>query len=58
MSKFRIGSYQTLVEDMGYVIQKKKWYGWANWGRYDYEEDAVADAKDLEKQGHTVLWYL
>lgn len=58
MSKFRVGPYRSLVLDMGYVIQKKKWWGWSNWRQYDYKEDAVTDAKILKRKGHTVLWYL
>lgn len=45
MSRFRVGTYSSLVMDMGYVIQKKHWWGWSNWGHYDYEEDAVEDAR-------------
>lgn len=42
MRKFRIkirGVYDHIFD-----VQMKMWYGWANWGRYDYKEDAVAGA--------------
>ena len=58
MSRFRVGTYSPLVMDMGYVIQKKHWWGWSNWGHYDYEEDAIEDAKMLESEGHIVDWYI
>lgn len=59
MSRFRVGTYSSLIMDMGYVIQKKHWWGWSKIGDiYDYEEDAIEDAKMLEKNGHIVDWYL
>lgn len=60
MSRFRVGHYQSLVIDLGYVIQKKVWWGWRNWAYYDEfdEEGAIKDAKWLEKQGHKVEWYI
>lgn len=47
MSRFRVGHYQSLVIDLGYVIQKKVWWGWRNWAYYDEfdEEGAIKDAK-------------
>lgn len=35
-----------------------RWWGWSNWGHYDYEEDAIEDAKMLESEGHIVDWYI
>ncbi len=60
MARFRVGPYQSLVMDLGYVIQKKVWWGWKNWRHYsDFNEDgAIEDAKKLEDKGHTVEWYL
>lgn len=58
MSKFRVGSYASLVLDMGYVIQKKHWWGWSNWCYYDNREDAVEDAEILERKGHIVSWHI
>jgi hypothetical protein len=37
---------------------KKTWYGWSDWFYYDWEEDAIADAEELERKGHQVEWYL
>lgn len=58
MSRFRVGEYSSLVMDMGYVIQKKHWWGWSNWCHYDSKKDAKEDAKMLEKNGHIVDWYI
>lgn len=58
MSRFRVGEYSSLVMDMGYVIQKKYWWGWSNWSHYDSAEDAKEVAKMLERNGHIVDWYL
>lgn len=60
MARSRVGTYQSLVMDLGYVIQKKVWWGWRNWAHYDEfnEAGAIEDAKWLEKQGHEVEWYI
>ena len=58
MARFRVGTYQSLVIDYGYVIQKKKWWGWSNWCHYDYAETAIKDAKKLQKKGHQVEFYI
>ncbi len=58
MATFRVGCYQSLIIDYGYVIQKKKWYGWSNWCFYDDEEAAIQAAKRLKKKGHTIKWYI
>lgn len=58
MAKFRVGILYSLVFEDVYVIQKKHWWGWSDWETYDTEEEAVDDAKMLEKQGHKVKWYI
>ena len=58
MAKFRVGRYQSLVIDYGYVIQKKKWWGWSNWNFYNYAENAIEDGKILQKNGHEVEFYI
>ena len=60
MARFRVGHYQSLVMDLGYVIQKKVWWGWKNWSLYDEfnEAGAVEDARRLEMQRHKVEWYI
>lgn len=58
MIRFRVGCYASLVEDMGYVIQEKKWWGWKNWNHYCTREGALADAKKLEKRGYWVDYYI
>ena len=58
MSEFRVGPYASLVEDMGYVIQKKRWWGWKTYYRYWDKEDARYKAKELENKGHEVHWYI
>lgn len=54
MAKFRVGLLESLIFEDLYVIQKKHWYGWTNWCTYYYMEEAINDAKELEKQGHNV----
>jgi len=48
--------------DIGYVIQKKTWYGWKNWVIYDYSSSgknkAIQEGKRLESKGHDVNWYI
>ena len=56
MSKYRVGETSSCFGC--YVIQKKTWYGWADWRYYDWEEDAIDDAESLEDEGHEVVWYL
>jgi hypothetical protein len=56
MSRFRIGETSSFFGC--YVIQKKTWYGWSDWCYYDWEEDAIYDAKRLQRKGHKVDWYL
>lgn len=62
MARFRVGSYSSLVMDIGYVIQKKVWYGWKNWIMYDYcdsgKKTAIRKGKVLESKGHDVDWYI
>lgn len=58
MAKFRVGLLESLIFEDLYVIQKKHWYGWTNWCTYYYMEEAINDAKELEKKGHNVKWYL
>lgn len=58
MARFKIGVLESLVFEDTYVIQKKHWYGWANWCTYDYKSTAIHDAKKLESNGHNVEWYL
>lgn len=58
MSKFRVGVLESLVFEDTYVIQKKKWYGLDNWCTYDYKSTAIHDARELERKGHVVEWYL
>lgn len=56
--KFRVGEYGSLVVNMGYVIQKKVWWGWKNIHHYLYADSARVRAKQLEKEGHEVLWFI
>lgn len=58
MAKFRVGVLQSLIFEDEYVIQKKHWWGWSNWGRYYCEETAREDAEWLESRGHEVEWYI
>lgn len=56
MSRYRVGE---MVGVFGlYAIQKKVWYGWTTLWTYDWEEDAIADAEELEENGHDVEWYI
>lgn len=62
MSKFRVGSYSSLVMDIGYVIQKKVWYGWKNWAMYNWssagKQAAIEKGKELKARGHEVAFYI
>lgn len=58
MAKFRVGVLESLIFEDEYVIQKKHWWGWSNWCKYDTEDEAIEDAKWLESRGHKVEWYL
>lgn len=58
MARFRVGPYQSLVIDYGYVIQEKKWWGWSNWCHYYHAETAIEDAKELQRKGHQVDFYI
>lgn len=58
MKKFRVGPYASLVMDLGYVIQEKKWWGWSNWCQYETKKAAIRDAKKLEEKGYKVYWYI
>lgn len=56
MSRFRVGETTSVFG--GYVIEERTWYGWDVWNYYDWEEDAIADAEELEEKGHDVEWYI
>lgn len=58
MKRFRVGPYASLIEDMGYVIQEKVWWGWKNFCHYASSEAALADARKLEKRGYWVDYYI
>lgn len=58
MARFRVGMAVSLILDYEYVIQKKHWYGWSDWCRYDTAEEAIEDAKKLKKRGHKVEFYI
>ena len=58
MKRFRVGPYASLIMDLGYIIQEKKWWGWSNWNQYDTREEAIEDAEKLEEKGHFVHWYI
>lgn len=58
MERYRVGEYNSLVMDIGYVIQKKVWWGWKNWCIYESAAAARHDAKKLEDMGHFVHWYI
>ena len=58
MAKFRVGPYRSLVEDRGYVIQKKCWWGWKIYYAYYNADAARYKARQLENKGHTVDWYI
>lgn len=58
MARFRVGMLYYLIFEPEYVIQKKHWWGFSNWCRYETEESAKKDAKWLENRGHIVEWYL
>ena len=57
MSKYRVGEYWSVIFD-GYAIQKKTWYGWSTIATFDFEEDAIEYAEELEDEGHEVVWCL
>lgn len=58
MAEFRVGPYSSLVMDMGYVIQKKRWWGWKTYYTYVNESAARVKARQLENKGHEVHWYI
>lgn len=55
---YRVGEYQSLVEDYGYVVQRKVWYGWKNIAIYLDAEDAISHGKRLKANGHKVTFYI
>lgn len=57
MSKYRIGEYWSVAFG-DYAIQKKVWYGWRTIATFDFEEDAIEYAEELEEEGHEVIWCL
>lgn len=56
MSRFRVGETTSVFGR--YVIEKKIWCVWDVLNYYDWKEDAIADAKELEEEGHDVEWYI
>lgn len=48
--------------DIGYVVQKKVWYGWKNWAMYDWsssgKQAAIEKGKELKARGHEVAFYI
>lgn len=59
MATYRVGEYASLVMDMGYVIQKKVWWGWKTVYHYDeFSKDAIKKkAREIEKKGHLMNIY-
>lgn len=56
--RYRVGEYASLVEDMGYVVQRKVWYGWKTIAAYWSRREAVAHADRLRKKGFKVEYYV
>lgn len=55
---YRVGSYQSLVEDFGYVVQRKTWYGWKTVAVYYNSSDAIEYGRELQDKGHEVKFYI
>lgn len=56
--KYRVGEYQSLVLDYGYVVQRKVWYGWKTIATYWDAKDAISHGKRLKSKGHEVTFYI
>lgn len=56
--RYRVGEYRSLVEDFGYVVQRKVWYGWKTIAAYWDSEDAISHGKSLKLKGHKVEFYI
>lgn len=56
--QYRVGPWQSLVVDYGYVVQRKVWYGWKTIGFYYEAGDAVYHGKSLVSKGHNVKFYI
>lgn len=56
--RYRVGEYASLVEDMGYVVQRKVWYGWKTIAAYWHRKDALAHADRLRAKGFQVEFHI
>ena len=56
--RYRVGEYASLVEDFGYVVQRKVWYGWKTIAAYWDKDDAISHGRRLRKNGHEVAFYI
>lgn len=59
MSRFRVGTYSSLIMDMGYVISEEALVGMVKIGDImTMRKMPIEDAKMLESEGHIADWYI
>lgn len=56
--RYRVGKYRSLVEDLGYVVQRKAWWGWKTIARYWSGVAAKEHGRALASKGHEVKFYI
>lgn len=49
--RYRVGKYRSLVEDLGYVVQRKAWWGWKTIARYWFSDTAKMHGRMLAAEG-------